>query len=205
MAQERRPLVLRLLRRDACRTSTCATRTSPPRSTDVAHFWLDDLGVDGFRLDAARHLIEDGKTLQNTPETFAWLAGFRDRVHNDRPHALVLGEDWDPTVISSRYVREGSLDMDFEFDFADAHRGFPPSDRTTPAPTGRPRPRIQDGYPPDGYGTFLSNHDQNRILTQLGRDIPTAPKLAASLLLTSPGVPFIYYGEEIGMTGAKAR
>ena len=44
---------------------------------DVARFWLDDLGVDGFRLDAARHLIEDGETLQNTPETFAWLAGFR--------------------------------------------------------------------------------------------------------------------------------
>jgi glycosidase len=167
---------------------------------DVARFWLDDLGVDGFRLDAARHLIEDGKTLQNTPETFAWLAAFRDRVHVDRPAALVLGEDWDPTVISSRYVREGSLDMDFEFDFADAIRG---SISSHDAGSYRAAEReIQDGYPQDGFGTFLSNHDQNRILTQLGGNIAAA-KLAATLLLTSPGVPFVYYGEEIGMTGAK--
>jgi alpha-amylase len=167
---------------------------------DVARFWLDDLGVDGFRLDAARHLIEDGKTLQNTPETFAWLAAFRDRVHADKPGALVLGEDWDPTVISSRYVREGSLDMDFEFDFADAVGG---SIRSHDAGSYRAAEReIQDGYPPDGFGTFLSNHDQNRILTQLGGDLPAA-KLAATTLFTSPGVPFVYYGEEIGMTGAK--
>lgn len=167
---------------------------------DVARFWLDDLGVDGFRLDAARHLIEDGKTLQNTPETFAWLAAFRDRVHADKPDALVLGEDWDPTVISSRYVREGSLDMDFEFDFADAIGG---SIRSHDAGSYRAAEReIQDGYPPAGFGTFLSNHDQNRILTQLGGDVQTA-RLAATLLFTSPGVPFVYYGEEIGMTGAK--
>ncbi|MBI3749725.1 MAG: DUF3459 domain-containing protein [Chloroflexi bacterium] len=167
---------------------------------DVARFWLDDLGVDGFRLDAARHLIEDGRTLANTPETFAWLAAFRDRVHADKPDALVLGEDWDPTVISSRYVREGSLDMDFEFDFADAIRG---SIRSHDAGSYRAAEReIQDGYQPAGFGTFLSNHDQNRILTQLGGDLPSA-KLAATLLFTSPGVPFVYYGEEIGMTGAK--
>ena len=167
---------------------------------DVAWFWLNDLGVDGFRLDAARHFIEDGKTLANTPETFAWLAAFRDRVHAAKPGALVLGEDWDPTVISSRYVRDGSLDMDFEFDFADAIGG---SIRSHDAGSYRAaEAEIRDGYPPDGFGTFLSNHDQNRILTQLGGDIPVA-KLAATLLLTSPGVPFVYYGEEIGMTGAK--
>jgi alpha-amylase len=167
---------------------------------DAVRFWLDDLGVDGFRLDAARHLIEDGKTLQNTPETFAWLAAFRDRVHASKPAALVLGEDWDPTVISSRYVRDGSLDMDFEFDFADAIGG---SIRSHDAGSYRAAEReIQDGYPPDGFGTFLSNHDQNRVLTQLGGDV-TAAKLAATLLFTSPGVPFVYYGEEIGMTGAK--
>lgn len=171
-----------------------------PALDDVARFWLDDLGVDGFRLDAARHLIEDGKTLQNTPQTFAWLAAFRDRVHADKPGALVLGEDWDPTVISSRYVRQGSLDMDFEFDFADAIAG---SIHSHDAGSYRAaETEIQAGYPPDGFGTFLSNHDQNRILTQLGGDIPAA-KLAATLLLTSPGVPFVYYGEEIGMTGAK--
>ena len=50
--------------------------------------------------------------------------------------------------------------------------------------------------------TFLTNHDQNRVLSQLGGD-PQKAMLAASLLLTAPGVPFLYYGEEIGMLGQK--
>jgi glycosidase len=49
---------------------------------------------------------------------------------------------------------------------------------------------------------FLRNHDQTRTLTELKGDV-ARNKLAVSLLLTLPGLPFVYYGEEIGMTGAK--
>ena len=42
---------------------------------DVARFWLNDIGVDGFRLDAARHLIEDGADLENTDATFDMASG----------------------------------------------------------------------------------------------------------------------------------
>jgi alpha-amylase len=49
---------------------------------------------------------------------------------------------------------------------------------------------------------FLSNHDNNRILSDLGNNISKA-KLAACIYLTLPGTPFIYYGEEIGMRGRK--
>jgi glycosidase len=56
--------------------------------------------------------------------------------------------------------------------------------------------------PPYRYSPFLSNHDGTRVMTLLGNDIPRA-KQAATLLLTLPGVPFVYYGEEIGMTGDK--
>ena len=46
----------------------------------IAGFWLEEIGVDGFRMDAAKHLIEDGpRRSRNTPETLAWLAGFQDR------------------------------------------------------------------------------------------------------------------------------
>lgn len=56
-----------------------------------------------------------------------------------------------------------------------------------------------DGFRLDA--TFLSNHDQNRVATIL----PTLEeqKLAASILLTTPGTPYVYYGEEIGMKGNK--
>ena len=39
----------------------------------IGDFWLEEMGVDGFRIDAARHLIEDGRKLENTDATFDWL------------------------------------------------------------------------------------------------------------------------------------
>jgi glycosidase len=57
-------------------------------------------------------------------------------------------------------------------------------------------------YPNAGMATFLTNHDQNRVIDQVSGDVATA-KLAGTLLLTGPGVPFIYYGEEIGLGGSK--
>jgi glycosidase len=50
--------------------------------------------------------------------------------------------------------------------------------------------------------TFLKNHDQNRILSELGDDEEKA-RVATSILMTLPGTPYIYYGEEIGMKGMK--
>src|SRR5262245_11946783 len=62
--------------------------------------------------------------------------------------------------------------------------------------------QIQRAFPKGRYGSFLRNHDQTRTMTELGGDARRA-RLAATLLLTLPGVPFIYYGEELGRTGAK--
>jgi glycosidase len=60
---------------------------------------------------------------------------------------------------------------------------------------------MQD-MPDFNFATFLTNHDQNRAMSVFNGDIGKA-KAAATLLLTSPGTPFIYYGEEIGMQGQK--
>ena len=59
----------------------------------------------------------------------------------------------------------------------------------------------RDLYLEGQYAVFLTNHDQDRSMNVLQDD--KKAKLAAAMLLTSPGVPFIYYGEEIGMTGTK--
>jgi glycosidase len=56
--------------------------------------------------------------------------------------------------------------------------------------------------PDFNFATFLTNHDQNRTMSVFNGDWGKA-KAAATLLLTSPGTPFIYYGEEIGMQGKK--
>jgi glycosidase len=52
------------------------------------------------------------------------------------------------------------------------------------------------------FAPFLTNHDQDRLMSQL-RDNPDKVMVAASMLLTAPGTPFIYYGEEIGQQGRK--
>lgn len=166
----------------------------------VARFWVDELGVDGFRLDAARHLIEDGKKTENTPATFAWLEGFRNRLKADRPDALVLGEVYDATSMSSSYVRDGALDLAFDFGLAGTTISSIRSGDG--ASLGAAEQEVAEAYPAGGAATFLTNHDQNRLADQLGPD-PAAWKLAASILLTGQGVPFVYYGEEIGMTGHK--
>src|SRR2546426_7554959 len=62
--------------------------------------------------------------------------------------------------------------------------------------------RLQDTLPAYRWCPFLTNHDQTRALTVLGGDVARA-RIAATLLLTLPGLPFVYYGEEIGMTGDK--
>jgi alpha-amylase len=166
----------------------------------IGRFWLEEMGVDGFRLDAARHLVEDGEKLENAPATFEWLEGFRRRLEAAHPNALVLGEVWDATSMASRYVRDGSLDLTFDFGLASAtilslRSGDAGSLRAAEA-------EVIDAYPAGGLATFLTNHDQNRVVDQLDRDVPAA-RLAATVLLTSGGVPFIYYGEELGMSGRK--
>jgi glycosidase len=167
---------------------------------EVARFWLEDMGVDGFRLDAARHLIEDGAQLENTPATFDWLAGFRSRVETVNPEALVVGEVWDATSTAARYVESGGLDVAFEFGLADAILG---SIRLGDAGTlAHVQAEVLEAYPTSGYAAFLTNHDQNRTMDELGRNRDAAG-LAATLLLTNPGVPFIYYGEELGLRGRK--
>jgi glycosidase len=166
----------------------------------VARFWLEDMGVDGFRLDAARHLIEEGPQLENTPATFTWLADFRLRVEAIKPDALLVGEVWDATSTAARYVNEGAFDVAFEFALASAILG---SVRLGDAGTlANVQAEVLDAYPAGGYAAFLTNHDQNRTMDVLGRD-PAASALAATLLLTNPGVPFIYYGEELGLRGRK--
>lgn len=164
---------------------------------DIAQFWLD-LGVDGFRLDAIKHLIEDGDIQENTPETLAWLSDFHDFVQSVNPNALLVGEAWTTNRISATYVPE-AVDIVFDFDLAATIVGS--ASGRNPSGVKAGIVAAQTLYPFGQYATFLTNHDQNRVMSTVRRI--DAARLAAAALLTTPGVPFIYYGEEIGMRGQK--
>jgi glycosidase len=166
----------------------------------IAEFWLRDMDVDGFRLDAIRHLIEDGDVMTDTPETRRWLQGFQARLRQIEPDVLTVGEVWASTEAVSEYIAEDALDLAFEFDLATA---ILDAARTgTKAKLAYTLENVAASYPANRYATMITNHDQNRVASELDEDTPRL-KLAAGLLLTAPGVPFIYYGEEIGQIGEK--
>lgn len=167
---------------------------------DIARFWLDEMGVDGFRLDAAQHLVEDGPTQVDTPATHAWLAAFRSAIHADRPEALVLGEVFNTRQVTASYLASDSLDLVFDFDLAGTIRNAVRlGDAASVLASLADLPAR---YPTGGFATFLSNHDQNRVMSEVRGDAGAA-RSAAAILLTGPGVPFLYYGEEVGLQGRK--
>ncbi|MEM7586785.1 MAG: alpha-amylase family glycosyl hydrolase, partial [Acidobacteriota bacterium] len=165
----------------------------------VARFWLEEMRADGFRLDAARHLIEDGTVQEDTAATHDWLRRFFAVVKATAPDAVLVGEIWAESEIVATYGPD-QVDLTFQFDLATAIVEAVRDRRADGL--ARALQAIQLGFSSGRFATFLSNHDQVRVLTQLAGDRDGA-RLAASLLLTLPGVPFIYYGEEIGMVGSK--
>jgi glycosidase len=165
----------------------------------VADFWLRDMGVDGFRLDAVRHLVEEGGRTANVEGTHDVLRAYGAHVREVAPRSFTVGEVFDSTDVLMAYYPD-QLDAYFAFQVANAIIAAVNDGRA--GELAASVLDLQDNVPNDRWSPFLRNHDQTRTMTELGGDVAGA-KLAASLLLTLPGVPFVYYGEEIGMTGDK--
>ena len=86
---------------------------------EMTRFWLEEMGVDGFRMDAIRHLIEDGPQQENTPETHAWLQDWHVHYKSIQPYAMTVGEVWTRSEEVVPYVGD-RMDICFEFDLASA-------------------------------------------------------------------------------------
>ena len=164
----------------------------------AADFWLDSMQIDGFRLDAAMYLYENGSTLQNLPQTISFWKNFNDHCKAKQNNAMTVGEVWSDANTISLYNQK--LDYCFEFNIA--------SDIVTSINNADPNKLktsvkyAYENYPFLQFGLFLTNHDQNRVLESLNNSIEKN-KLAASIYLSLPGIAYVYYGEEIGMIGSK--
>jgi glycosidase len=167
---------------------------------DATKFWLD-MGVDGFRVDAARYLVEDGVTLQDSKGSIEWFQKWREYYLGINPQTYTVGEVWTDTQIIAKYGEPTrGMQEYFMFDLAaDILGGL-----YSPDPS-----RIMASYleslkyfPDQQFATFLTNHDQQRVASFFSSKLDRQ-KLAAFIYLTGPGTPYIYYGEEIGMTGNK--
>lgn len=161
---------------------------------NVAKFYLDK-GMDGFRLDAAKWIFEQKS------KNVAFWKDFNEYIKTINKDAVTVGEVWDSAYNTVEYTN--CLDSFFEFSMGDYV-------------TSRLADKSIGNFVDDYNGvanmfkeensdfvmaTFLRNHDQVRVMDVLNDDFKM--KVAATMNLTLPGTPFIYYGEELGMKGGK--
>jgi alpha-amylase len=164
----------------------------------IGNFWLKEIGVDGFRLDAARHIFPDERPYDN----HRWWEYFRSEMLKAKPDAYLVGEVWAPSDIVAPYMKGLPALFNFEMSW-DILKALNQAKGDSLAIKHAKITNFYKSVNPEFIdATILSNHDQNRIMSELNGDKNKA-KVAASILLTLPGSPYLYYGEELGMTGKK--
>jgi glycosidase len=165
----------------------------------IAAFWLKEAGIDGFRLDAAKYIYPESQQ----DKTIKWWQEFRLEASRIRKDVIIVGEVWGPGKEIAPYLKDAMTSC-FNMQLADSIRTSLKEEKDHYIL--QTWWQIHDTYVKTNPGwedaIFLSNHDINRIMTDIGPRTEKG-KVAASLLLTLPGNPFIYYGEEIGMLGEK--
>ena len=183
---------------------------------DIADYWLS-LGVDGFRLDAIRYAMEEGPdpNTADTQATIDFWTRFSEHVRASYPNALLVGEAWVKLDVAARYGADGKgLGSVFDFDFGSIVTELLNGEHVRTADFGSAESsnsekgrdalwaNLEERNRANSltyFSPFLSNHDGARVMHSLG-DNATKAKVAASLLLTSPGPAYLYYGEEIGLS-----
>ncbi|RVD30984.1 alpha-glucosidase [Mesorhizobium sp. M4B.F.Ca.ET.017.02.2.1] len=187
---------------------------------DIMRFWLDK-GVAGFRLDVIPFISKDQTFPDLTPKQleapeFTYSDG--PRVHDYLQEmnrevlahydAMTVGEAYGVTDVKAPlFVDEDrhELDMLISFDVVRLDRnGWRKTDWNLPA-FKAVYSRLDRTIGASGWNAiFLSNHDNPRAVSHFGDDTPAfrvkSAKALATLVLTLRGTPFIYQGEELGMT-----
>lgn len=169
---------------------------------EVADYWID-LGVDGFRMDAAMHYEENA-----TNANCDILNKLYTYCKEKNPQFYMVSEVWASENVIADYYASGTPSM-FNFDAGTAKGALVNAVRKgDPVSLVNSMLKYQNDFSkknPDYIDApFLSNHDMARIANTLVND-PDKIKTAAGLLMTMNGSPFVYYGEEIGMNSSRTK
>lgn len=175
----------------------------------MLRFWLD-LGVDGFRMDVINFLTTDGITTDNPMQN-----GIQEHLNdinqkgvktamksiksvvNEYENRFIVGEiGSDKIEVLKQYQSPDLLDVVFNFNFGSI-KEF--SAKRIYEELQSMEKNMQN-YPT----LFFGSHDMPRLVDRLAKNNPKRAEALAALMLTAKGVPFIYYGEELGMKNIEA-
>lgn len=155
----------------------------------VTRYWTEQ-GIDGWRLDVPNEIDDD-----------PFWVDFRDTVKRINPDAYLVGEIWDG---DKRWVGDGHFDGLMNYPLRvlilDLLNG-----KITPEYFSSHLIQHHQQYTAENRNAMynlLGSHDTERLLTMTGGSIQKA-KLAYLILMTQPGAPAVYYGDEVGLSGGK--
>lgn len=171
---------------------------------NIISFWMQK-GVSGFRFDAAGHIYDKIKMpsdfSDSTTSANEFWKEITEYVHSINANSFCVAEVWDTTAVRSQSL--AGLESVFHFDLGDPYIfNFLKNESAGNNNFAHILENDFSAYKkfnPDFIDVpFLTNHDQARAAGVLGGDVQKL-KVAAGMYLLAPGIPFVYYGEEIGM------
>lgn len=186
--------------------------------SDSAMFWVREFGIDGFRHDATKHIPESYWRLQTQKLKNQFMIPENKRMYQ-------IGETFGSRELIGSYVNSGQMDGQFDFDvYFDARSVLIQEGQSFEKLNTSILSSLEAYGDHHLMGNITGNHDLARFISLAGGDLSFEedPKLAAwtrkvevgdpvgykrlqlmnALIMTIPGVPVIYYGDEIGLPGA---
>ena len=180
----------------------------------ILRFWLDK-GVYGFRCDVINQIWKEDL---NDGKKSLWVTGQEKYLMKEENHrilrqiyedvfskydCMVVGETYNVDFKNARRFTDKELDLAFQFDTVSSDRFLVPIFKTKFKPKKFKKTFFDWQRELDWNTLFLENHDQPRSLNRFGdtkKYFKESAKELAMILLTLRGTPFLYQGEEIGMT-----
>lgn len=167
--------------------------------TEVGKFWLEEMDIDGFRLDAAQHIYPETEL----HKSIEWWEEFFIEMRKVKNDVFLVGEVWSMPVTVAPFLKSIPSVLNFELGYKILDTVRKGKDYLNLIGLYNSIRSLYTHYSQEITDSiFLANHDQDRVMSTF-RGSEQKAKLAAAILFTLPGVPFIYYGEELGMKGTK--
>ncbi|WP_328089944.1 glycoside hydrolase family 13 protein [Fictibacillus sp. B-59209] len=154
----------------------------------VARYWVEEFNIDGWRLDVA-----------NEVDHQFWRE-FRSTVKSVKPDAYILGEIWHDSM---PWLQGDQFDAVMNYPFTTAALDFLAKEKITAIEFADKITNVLQSYPANVNEVafnLLDSHDTPRVLT-LAKENKERVRQLYALMLSFPGTPCIYYGDEVGMTG----